>query len=353
MATFYQATQMKELLSRKMLSRTGVLGIGVGYANPRKPKQGAAVIVYAPKNAQSVIQNMNALISSKNMSVPIRHIPASKAVANAAISQNPRARYRPVPGAVSIGSNVTGTAGLVVINFPNPSQLYLFSNSHVLNINNRAAFSPTIQPGPADGGTLANDRIGRLDRFVPIRPLGTGINFIDAATSIPSNNNLLNPVYLGVGVVPGHQSTYRVGDRFKKVGRTTAFVTGVVESVNTDINIFYSNYNFTAIFRNQTIVRSEGSYPVSLPGDSGSVWLNASTNWATAVNYGSINAQGGTRSISFPIQWFMQAFNTRVAIPAGRGGGVKKAGKLTSYAYARPLSQKELKTIRVVSVNKK
>lgn len=353
MATFYQATQMKELLSRKMLNRKGVVGIGVGYVNPQKPKQGAAVIVYAHKNAQSLIKNMKVLLSSKNMSIPIRHIPANQAIANAAISQNPRARYRPVPGAVSIGSNVTGTAGLVVVNFPNPRQLYLLSNNHVLNINNTAGFSPTIQPGPADGGTLANDRMGRLDRFVPIRPLGAGANFIDAATAIPFNNNLLNPVYLGVGVVPGHQSTYRVGDRFKKVGRTTAFVTGVVESVNTDVNIFYSNYNFTANFRNQTIVKSGGSFPVSLPGDSGSVWLNANTNWATAVNYGSISGQGGIRSISYPIQWFMQAFSTRVAIPAGTGGEVKKAGKITSYAYARPLTKKQLSTIRVVSVKKK
>jgi hypothetical protein len=65
-------------------------------------------------------------------------------------------------------------------------------------------------------------------------------------------------------------------------------------------------------FKQQTVVK--GSEAVSLPGDSGSVWLKAEDNYACAVNYaGSGN---GSTSICFPVNWFMEKFSCLVAAPS-------------------------------------
>ncbi|RXT05181.1 hypothetical protein [Ammoniphilus sp. CFH 90114] len=359
MASFYQATVMKELISRKLLlHRKELVGVGVGFADPKNPRKGAAVLIYMHKAkaaaTKAIRRTIENLMKTKQWKVPIRSIQTGPAVANANTSQNPRGRYRPIPGGVSIGTTgLTGTAGLTVVNSPNPRQLYILSNNHVLNRTNSTAFSPTYQPGPADA-PIQNNQIGRLDRFIRIRPEGQGENLVDAATAIPFSNSLLSPRYLGVGVVPGHQLSYRVGDRFKKMGRTTGFVTGVVESINTDVRVSYGNYGFSALFRRQTIIRSDRGTAISQPGDSGSVWLNASTNYATAVNYASLTGNGGTRAVCYPIHWFMQAFNTRVAIPASSARGlVKKVNYKRNFAYVRPLSKEDLRRIKVVKVKGK
>jgi hypothetical protein len=90
-------------------------------------------------------------------------------------------------------------------------------------------------------------------------------------------------------------NTYRLGERFKKVGRTTGFVTGTVESVNTDIQVDYGTFGGlgTINFKNEIVV--VGTKPVSLPGDSGSVWLTASDNYAAALNFAA--PASGLRSI--------------------------------------------------------
>src|SRR5690606_15414356 len=98
----------------------------------------------------------------------------------------------------------------------------------------------------------------------------------------------------------------------KKVGQTTGFRHGVVESVNTDVLVDYGKLGVIR-FENQTIIR--GKRPISLPGDSGSVWLRRSDNYAAAVNYAGTD--DGRLSVAFPIHWAMRAFRTRVSRPAG------------------------------------
>ncbi|WAH37774.1 chymotrypsin family serine protease [Alicyclobacillus dauci] len=360
MANFRAACHAKSGICQSLLKKRGVVGVGVGYADSKNPKKGAAVIVYTRKAATasnlSLPQNVTVRMQGKPVSVPVRFIASGPIFANGTVSPTQfRGRIRPVPGGYSVGypsipgsNGVSGTAGIIGINFPGRNQLYICSNNHVLNRNNSTGFTETIQPGAADGGRSGPDTIGRLDRFVPLRK--DAVNFLDAATSIPLSNSLLDPRYALVGALPGHLLSYGVGERFKKVGRTTGFVRGTVESINVDVNVNYGNYGGLGVIRftNQTVVVS--NTPISLPGDSGSIWLRDQDNFVAAVNFAG--PAGGLRSICFPFNTFAQVFGIRVARPGRTVGAVKMPKTKRPYAHTRPLTKQQLAKIKVVTANR-
>ncbi|MBP1965158.1 hypothetical protein J2Z65_004391 [Paenibacillus aceris] len=347
MATFTAAYAMKERMARSMLKHPKVHAVGVGYQNPKRPDKGAAVTIYT--DALSIASlGMASLLSvhgkGKMAKVPIRLVRTKKIRSHA----NYRSLIRPVPAGYSIGTSAgSGTVGLILTNFPSAKQRYIFSNNHVLtNPLNSGTPVETLQPGGADNGKSGKDGVGRLARFVQLSRKQS--NFIDAALSIPVRNRILSPRYATVGVIPGHVTSYKLGERFKKVGRTTGLSYGRVDSINADVKVDYGENLGELTFKNQTIVL--GSTPVSLPGDSGSVWLRRTDNFAAAVNFAGTT--DGKTSIAFPVDWVMKAFQTRVARPSGIGRIRKVNTRDDNPAYARRLTAKELASIKIVQAKK-
>jgi len=251
-------------------------------------------------------------------------------------------RIRPVIAGYSIGrTDESGTAGLIVSTDPQGSNRYILSNNHVLVDNNSSRTSATIQPGGADGGSLKKDLVGYMSKYVKLHKKKN--NYIDAAISRPLRRSLVKPKYAVYGNVPGYITSYKVGEKFKKVGRTSGVVTGTVESIHTDIQVNYGDYGNlgTINFKNQSIIRGKG--PVSLPGDSGSVWLTKKGNKAAAVNFAG--SDNGLLSISYPIDWFMKVFGARVARSGKHALSLPNRGKQKRYVYTHPLSGKTLKSI--------
>lgn len=349
MATFREAMQAKKHLVRRWKKMPGVVGIGIGYANGKDRKGGCCIVLYTIDASAAVKRKCPQCVSLRRtkaksrVSVPVRTITSGRCCCHdnvrlTAGGSRYRRRIRPVIAGYSVGyPGASGTAGLIVASASGAAQRYLLSNNHVLNKNNSSGYTETIQPGGADGGRAGRDRIGRLYRYIPLRQ--NAANYIDAALSIPTTNRLLAPRYATVGRVRGHVRSYAVGSRFKKVGRTSGRVSGIVESIHTDIDVDYGNHGGlgTIRFRNQTVVR--GSVPVSLPGDSGSVWLTTN-NLAAAVNFAG--SADGSLSISFPVHWAMQAFGIRVARSAGRLGRVQTGQKQKNTVRTQPLSMAQL-----------
>lgn len=334
---------MKKRMSRTMLGKSNVHGIGVGYHDPKNPKKGAAVIIYTNKTKITskflgLSSTLTMTAKGKSVTVPVRFVKSGKIRAYV----DYKARIRPIPAGYSIGTQSgSGSVGLIVTDASMPRQRYMISNNHVLNPTNSCRMTRTLQPGGADGGQIGLDTVGRLFRYVKLERNKS--NRVDIALSKPVRNSLLSPRYPTVGVLPGYVTTYRIGDRLKKVGRTTGVVHGIVDSVNTDIQIDYGelgNFNF----KNQTVVR--GVNPVSLPGDSGSVWLRTTDNYAAAMNFAG--SSDGRVSISFPVQWAMQIFGTQIARPKGLGTVKKVKTKHSPESYAPQLTSKELALLRVL-----
>lgn len=362
-STFYQAFKLKNRIWRSMLGRREVTAIGVGFADPNKPAKGAAIILYTVKKMSAATKSGLYEVTgklSKASSVPFRVIMTGqfKDSSVSPTQTGPRDKWRPIPGGVSVGTTVPtpagGTGGLIVIK---NNTLFILSNAHVLVPDNTTQFHNTIQPSPGDGGRTA-DQIGRAFQFVPRRT--TSANFQDSAIAVANSNNLLNPRYLinergSLITVPGHLLSYRVGMTFKKMGKQGGFGRGVVEAIG--VERMSSGNLGTLLYRDQTVIRfTEGR---SRPGDSGSVWLNDSSdrlnNYAAAVHFASESE--GSRSISFPIDRAMKSYGTLVAIPSGAGrfkaGAVRGHAPRNNYAYVRPLSRKQLSLTPVFNVRKK
>lgn len=361
MATFNEALKHKNRISPVLLKRAEVMAVGVGYADPSKPALGAGVVVYThQKIVPSSLNSLKGVVAKAGMAVPVRFVPTGMFTANVS-SSKPKAirptlfrnRVRPVPGGISIGKPdpfSTGTAGVIVIR---NNQLYILGNNHVLIKNNSSDFSATVQPGPADAA-IAGNTIGRAFQFVRLRP--GQVNFQDSAIAIPNSNSLLNPRYLvsaagALVTVPGHLLSYPVGLQVFKSGRTTGFVRGTVESNNVDVNVNYGGTLGTLLFRNQSIIRGNTG-AVSLPGDSGSVWLRSTDRFAAALNFAGTS--DGRRSISNPIGTVMSTYGLRIAIPAA--GGTFKAGAIKGIAprgnhrYVQALTDEQRKRQRAVLV---
>lgn len=183
-------------------------------------------------------------------------------------------RSRPVRGGFSLGHyKVTaGTMATACYNlgtFPGiPQQFYILSNNHVLaNTNNANMGDPILQPGAYDGGTYPRDMIGRLSRFIPIKfktSTSAPRNYVDAAIAeVPFH--LANREIYWLGYVKDLYVAPDVGDIVQKVGRTTNFSTGRVQSVNATVDVNYGSGR-VARFAHQILTTR-----MSAGGDSGSL----------------------------------------------------------------------------------
>jgi len=210
--------------------------------------------------------------------------------------QSRKDKWRPAPGGVSIGHKdiTAGTLGCLV---RQDGQTFILSNNHVLADSNAGRFGdPILQPGPADGGVLA-DQIATLEAFIPIHfegdsslcPITQTVestlnwilelmgsshrfrtyqdtsNLVDAAIARPTDSVEKTILDIGepTGIIQG-----ALGMKVKKSGRTTELTHGVVQQINATVRVGYGG-NRTALFTDQLITDTR-----SAGGDSGSTVLN-------------------------------------------------------------------------------
>ena len=177
-----------------------------------------------------------------------------------------RGRVRPLRPGLSIAhtSVTAGTLGAFVTD--TDGTRYVLSNWHVLaGSPSTAAGDPIVQPGPADGGTSA-DQIGTLDRMVPLDP--SGPNTVDAALA------LLTEQQVDAGYSVGAVTTTAPadgGEQVGKIGRTTGLTAGQVTAVEIDgMQVNYGEELGDLTFENQIEVTGDvGAF--SAGGDSGSL----------------------------------------------------------------------------------
>ncbi len=223
-------------------------------------------------------------------------------------------RVRPVFGGFSVG-HFKITAGTVatccydLMPFPGiPSKYFILSNNHVLaNSNNANLGDPILQPGPADGGTLPADLIGRLARFIPIRfhtPTTKPLNFVDAAIAEVQFHEVSREIYW-IGYLnrrlPPTLPVLKIGAVLQKTGRTTNFSTGKVISLNATVDVNYGGGN-VARFANQIVTTA-----MSAPGDSGSLVTDLEERAVALLFAGS-----GTVTICNPISLVQSLLKIRL-----------------------------------------
>ena len=212
-----------------------------------------------------------------------------------------RFKIRPVPGGVSVGhfQITAGTTGGLWRGRTGDrrNRLFVLSNNHVLaNVNAGPLGAPILQPGPADGGINPRDRIGILEKFVPVNFSAGSSNLVDCATAWVTSSLVRREF---VFLSNGQQQFFLVGNALGepqlnmivgKSGRTTQLTQGRVTAVGVTVNVNFGGGR-VGTFRDQfSVVSTTAGADFSQGGDSGSlIWT-----WNTARNpVGLLFAGGG------------------------------------------------------------
>ena len=231
---------------------------------------------------------------------------------------------RPVPIGVSTGHPCI-TAGTIGVRVKMPgNRLFALSNNHIYagtngddpRCANLSIYDVVIQPGTADGGTLAN-RIGDLFAFVEIDFSPGAKNRVDAAIA-STDDDLLGkatpPDGYGVPPTGSLSPADAIGQKAKKYGRTTGLTSGRVEAINATVNVGYGAVG-VARFVGQIII-SPGGF--SAGGDSGSLILVTVTEGRgrnrteTVYSLGLLFAGGASITVANPIDDVLGAFGVTI-----------------------------------------
>lgn len=247
-----------------------IQGFGVGLKNSGGSYTGEiAVKMYVKEKAP-----LGRLDSSFSIPSEVNGYPTDVEEIGEITAQLYNRRYpRPVPCGVSCG-HVKITAGtlscLIVLN---NNRLAILSNNHVLaNENDARPGDSILQPGRYDSGQDPQDRIGVLERFVPIQ--FPGPNLVDCAAAWTSFR-LVKPQHMTYFLNPRPLAP-GLGLMVMKNGRTTQATLGIITGIH--VNNVSVGYNHgVAVFDNQIIIRGIGSAPFSQGGDSGSLIASTST----------------------------------------------------------------------------
>ncbi|NPV57628.1 MAG: hypothetical protein HPY76_13290 [Anaerolineae bacterium] len=245
------------------------------------------------------------------------------------------ARQRPAQPGCSIGHSLVtaGTLGCMVRDREHGVPLIL-SNNHVLaNCNVATPGDAILQPGAADGGTLAQDTLAYLTRFIPLRFDGESAqnklpdwllvvlialagffefedwkerlvlmhertNLMDAAVARPVAAEWVSAEIPEIGLLAGMASPM-LGMAVRKQGRTSGLTHGQVNVVHTTVMVNYSNGR-VARFDDQVVTTA-----MSQGGDSGSLVVSGEPPLATGLLF----AGSPQASIFTPITTVLDALD--------------------------------------------
>jgi hypothetical protein len=311
---------MKRQNESRLMRMRNVVAVGVGFKTVGGVQTDEVAIVVSVVNKLPLVQLPEAArVPSVLGGVPTDVVESGQLFA----LQDPTQKMRPARPGVSLGHYqiTAGTFGCLV---QRSGQVFILSNNHILANSNKAQPGDAIlQPGPHDGGTLA-DQIGTLEQFVPVgfglsagcgcspfalllRLLGfaqprlnePGNNTVDCAIARPLSADLVNADILNIGV-PSGVGTVTLGTPVQKSGRTSGLTSGEVTQLDVTASVLYGSQ--IAVFKNQlmTSARSEG-------GDSGSAVLDMNRQVVGLLFAGST-----TTTIMNPIQLVLEALQVQV-----------------------------------------
>jgi hypothetical protein len=294
--------EVKEMYTPALLAKKNVVGVGLGEKNGHN---GPAIVILVEKKVPSQCLDAKDVVplfleGVQTDVVEVGLIQAPPPVHAQAVWAH---RMRPpVPG-ISIG-HYQVTAGTYGCAVERDGQLFILSNNHVLANSNQAKKGDLIvQPGVYDGGTISNDAVATLSRFVPItfsdqsscgvagaiadvlnaaarlfgsthrltsRDTRDMRNLADAAIAFPVvevSPEIIDGVGVPVGTAPAslHQACH-------KCGRTTGHTGGTVQQIEATVRVSYGAGK-VAVFDHQIVLG-----PMSAGGDSGSAILDMDNN---------------------------------------------------------------------------
>lgn len=169
-----QAIQAQALYQESLLQKQNVVGVAVGYKEEKGEVSGevALVILVEEKKPITALAAEDIVPPEiEGMRTDVYEVGFLRALQ----FPNPKQEFRPlIPNGVSVGHYkiTAGTLGTIVKDRATGDR-YLLSNNHVLaNSNDAQVGDPILQPAAMDGGTVDEDTVAKLHRFIPLRYIG-------------------------------------------------------------------------------------------------------------------------------------------------------------------------------------
>ncbi len=307
---FERVWEVQERHQNGLLKRLGVVGVALGENAAGQPV--VQILTDRPR-----VEGLPAVLDNERVEVVMTgRFQSGEVTEPQAGASAPTDRWpRPVPIGVSIAhQDVTaGTIGCQVWQAGGcHTTFFVLSNNHVLaNSNYANGGEPILQPGPADGGVLPDDRIGLLADFQVIEKTTTANNIMDAALAwVSTEDTDYRTPPDGYGAPRFSTLTPTINMPVKKYGRTTRTTTGRVSSINAVIHVTYTGG--TAQFVQQFIVLGDNNAPFSQPGDSGALVVRSGgSNDRKTV--GLLFAGSGNYTAVNPINPILQRFGVTIS----------------------------------------
>ncbi|SHG13825.1 Phospholipase A2 [Microbulbifer donghaiensis] len=161
-----------------------------------------------------------------------------------------------------------GTLGTVVYDNDTGDPMIL-SNWHVLQGDDGEIGDAILQPGPYDGGRMAQDQVGSLVRSHVGRDGDCAVCTIE--------DREYDETILGMDLHAEQVADPELGDKVWKSGRTTGVTHGIISRVDVVTKLYYGiNTGIREIYSFE--VEPDPDYPadrgeISMGGDSGSLWM--------------------------------------------------------------------------------
>jgi len=252
-----EAKKVKEKYEEWLLKLTGVTGVGYNHS----------INIYV----EQLTSKLASLLPKELDGIPVRIVQTGRIVPLITIPVYARyaertGRFRPAPGGVSCGHPEV-TAGTLTCKAIDKAAKEVFglSNNHVIALRwgtdqIGAKGDSILQPGPYDGGIDPLDKLGELERWIPVE-LQPAENLIDGA--VFWSDQLSKEIY-EIGEFES-SIVAEPGMNVVKSGRTSGVTYSTVFDVNGTVKVDGAG---ECIFKDQIIVK-----PAFLsPGDSGS-WV--------------------------------------------------------------------------------
>jgi hypothetical protein len=297
-AAVLRAVRLKETSAEQLQGYPNVTGVGVGFkeVGGRRTDTVAVRVYVARKVPREELADEDVLPDQID-GVPVDVIEAQFHVHGGPLAATDhRTRFNPLIGGISIGNVVLGGSGTLGGSvFDNRIQEdMILSNWHVLCGRADCAVGESIiQPGTGGGDTGdASDMVARLYRSAL-----TGE--VDAAIARLSGQRFLLRDLLELGPLSGVADPV-LGLTVRKSGRTSGATTATINDVDADVDV--NGYpGGSRSFQHQLVI--EDSNP-SLPGDSGSLWVD-DANRVIGLNF----AGSSGRAIANRIRSVIQALD--------------------------------------------
>lgn len=314
--------QTKQSVKNEIMSKPGIVGLGVGYKTTEGESTGElSVVVMVREKVPLAALDPTQIVPTYLGRVPtdviqVGHIRTGPPAPS---DKDRTDKWRPAPGGVSIGHYqiTAGTFGAVVQEPTTELDLILSNNHVVANSNDANLGDKVLQPGPYDGGS-STDAIGKLYQFIEIdfgqmnngdcpfaesyayvgnliarlfrskqrvKTLQTNpqaINYVDAGLVLPDDRSLIEDRIIDIGTVQGHEAAV-LGMKVMKSGRTTEFTRGTIDLIRATITVDYGGGR-RATFENQLVAGA-----MSQGGDSGSLLVSSANKQAVGLLFAGSN----------------------------------------------------------------